>query len=192
MGSKMAKVVNGISDTIQQFLSPSLGRSRGRARVGGVFTVECFDAEGNLRWREENHNIVVNTGLQYILDASLLGVAAISTWYLGLIGSSPTLVAGDTAASHGGWSESTAYSNATRPAWTKTRAAQTASNSASKASFTINATATIYGAFIISDNAKSGTSGTLLCECAFASSRAVLSGDTLNVQYDFTAADDGV
>ena len=192
MGSKMARLMGGISDTIQQILSPNLSRSKGGARVGGVFSVECVGADGKVKWREESHNIVVTTGLQYILDAALAGGTAITSWYVGLIGSSPTLAAADTPASHSGWNESAAYSNSTRPAWTKTRAAQTMSNSASKASFSINGTATIYGAFIISDSAKSGTAGTLLCECAFASSRSVLSGDTLNVQYDFSAADDGV
>lgn len=168
------------------------GLSKVGTRAGGVFSVECVGADGKVKWRESEHNIVVNVGLQYLLDAALAGGTAISAWYVGLIGSNPTLAAADTIASHSGWSESAAYSNANRPAWTKTRAAQTMSNSASKASFSINASATIYGAFICSDSAKSGTAGTLLCECAFASSRAVLSSDTLNVQYDFSMADDGV
>ena len=32
--------------------------------VGGVFHVQCLDAEGNVKWAEEFPNLVVNTGLQ--------------------------------------------------------------------------------------------------------------------------------
>ena len=35
-----------------------------KVQAGGVFTVQCFDKEGNLKWTEENHNLVVNVGLQ--------------------------------------------------------------------------------------------------------------------------------
>lgn len=32
--------------------------------AGGVYAIECYDAAGNLKWREETHNLVVNVGLQ--------------------------------------------------------------------------------------------------------------------------------
>ena len=35
-----------------------------KVKAGGAFTVQCFDAEGNLKWTEENHNLVVNVGLK--------------------------------------------------------------------------------------------------------------------------------
>jgi hypothetical protein len=52
-------------------------------------------------------------------------------------------------------------------------------NSGAKASFSINAGATVYGAFL--NDATSGTAGVLLGMGPFAASRAVLSGDTLSV-----------
>jgi len=61
-------------------------------------------------------------------------------------------------------------------------------NSASPASFSINATATIGGAFLISNNTKGGTTGTLFSAADFQSpgDRSVVSGDTLNVTYTFS------
>jgi hypothetical protein len=100
--------------------------------------------------------------------------------------------AGDTAASHAGWTEVVPYSNATRPAATFA-AATTAdpsviTNSASPASFSIDDTATVGGAFLISDNTKSGSTGVLFSASDFAApgDRSVASGDTLNVTYTFS------
>lgn len=88
------------------------------------------------------------------------------------------------------FNETTPYSNANRPTWTKNGAASggAMSNSSSRASFTINATGRVFGAFLSSDNTKGGTTGTLYGGGLFSTgSRAVLSGDTLNVQVDLSA-----
>jgi len=64
--------------------------------------------------------------------------------------------------------------------WTEDATANASvDNSASKASFTFNASSTIYGAFLC--DAASGTTGTLYGAALFSSSRAVLSGDILYV-----------
>lgn len=92
-------------------------------------------------------------------------------------------------ASHSGWTEVTDYSQSVRQTLTLgTAAAGSIDNSASKASYSINATATVAGAFINSDSTKSGTSGTLYGVVDFASSRSVISGDTLEVTVTLTAA----
>ena len=95
----------------------------------------------------------------------------------------------DTQASHAGFNEITPYSNATRPAWTKNGAPSggAMSNSSSKASFTINATSRIFGAFMSTDSTKAGTTGSLYGGGLFSTgSRSVLSGDTVNVQSDLS------
>ena len=163
----------------------------------GKYFVECFDKDGNLKWSDEASNLVVNTGLQYMAGTSLDGATArITAWYVGLItgpGSGTTFAAGDTASLHAGWAENTAYSNSTRPAATFA-AATTANpsvvtNSASKATFNINNTATIAGAFLISNDTKGGTSGTLFSASDFTGGdRSVGSGDTLQVTYTFSLA----
>lgn len=162
----------------------------------GKFIIECYDSQGNLKWRDENHNLVVNQGLQYMCGTALTSVAQITTWYIGLYGAgaSNTPAAGDTMASHVGWTEVTPYSNATRPTCTFATATtanpSVATNSASPAAFTINATSTVGGAFLVSNSTKGGTTGTLFSAADFQSpgDRAVVSGDTLNVTYSLSLA----
>ncbi len=167
-----------------------------QALATGRFKVECFDKDGNLKWAVESKNLVVNVGLKYMAGSALAAETQITTWYLGLYGAgaSNTPAAGDTASSHAGWTEITPYSNATRP--TATFAAATTANpsvvtnSASPASFSINATATVGGAFLISNSTKGGTTGTLFSAADFQSpgDRNVVNGDTLNVTYTFSLA----
>ncbi len=168
---------------------------REKIRFGGVFTLICYDKNGMEKWRDQAKNIVPNAALQDILDVYFPAGAgtAPTNLYVGLTDGTPTVAAGDTMASHAGWAEVTAYTEATRPAYTDVRINQTVSNSAAKAAFSINAAATIGGAFLTTNNVKGGTTGILFCVAAANNGdRAMQSGDTLNVQYDFTAADDGV
>jgi len=165
-----------------------------KAKAGGVFTIQCFDKNGNLKWTEENHNLVVNVGLQDMNTKYFTGSSYTAAWYIGLYGSGATNnpAAGDTMSSHAGWTEVTAYSQATRPAATfgtaTTADPSVISNSASPATFTINATTTVGGAFLTSNNTKSGTTGTLFSASDFQSpgDRSVVNGDTLTVTYTFS------
>jgi hypothetical protein len=153
------------------------------------YRIECRDVDGKLKWVEEFDNLVVTEGLNDSLDKHLKGSAYTAAWYVGLTTASDTFAAGDTMASHAGWVESTAYSNATRPALTLgTVSGGSVDNSASKAVFNINATATIGGAFVASNSTKGGTTGILYGGGAFAADRSVISGDTLNVTITCTAA----
>ena len=96
--------------------------------------------------------------------------------------------AADTMASHSTWSEVAAYTESTRPAYSHASAAsQAITNSASKASFSINATTTIYGIFCVTNSTKSGTTGTLISATDFASSKSADNGDTLEVTYTVSA-----
>ena len=92
-------------------------------------------------------------------------------------------------ASHGTWSEITAYTEGTRPTYSHASAAsQAITNSASKAVYSINATTTIYGIFCTTNSTKGGTTGTLISATDFASSKGADSGDSLEVTYTVTAA----
>lgn len=168
--------------------------SKDQVAAGGVFTVECIGSDGQVKWQEELKNLVVNAGLKDMNDKYFTGSAYTAAWYIGLYGAaaSNNPAAGDTAASHAGWTEVTPYSNATRPQATFA-AATTAdpsviTNSASPAVFTINATATVGGAFLISNSTKGGTTGILFSASDFAApgDRSVASGDTINVTYTFS------
>jgi hypothetical protein len=171
-------------------------RSSEQAQATGVYYVECHDKDGNLKWTAESKNLVVNAGLAYMAGSALTSVTQITTWYIGLYGAgaSNTPAAGDTMSSHAGWTEVVPYSNATRVAATFATATtanpSVVTNSASPATFTINATSTVGGAFLTSGSAKSGTTGTLFSAADFASpgDRSVVSGDILSVTYTFSLA----
>jgi hypothetical protein len=167
-----------------------------QAEATGVYKIQCHDAQGNLKWEAESKNLVVNGGLQDMNAKYFTGSAYTATWFLGLYGAgaSNTPAAADTMSSHAGWTEVVPYSNATRPACTfgtpTTANPSVATNSASPASFTINATATVGGAFLTSNSTKSGTTGILYSAADFGSpgDRAVASGDVLTLTYTLSLA----
>lgn len=147
-----------------------------------LYEIECRDANGNLKWKEDFHNLVVTAGLNKLLDAAFKTGLASPAWYVGLKGAG-SIAAGDTMASHAGWSEITDYSEANRQTLTLgSISSGSVDNSASKAVFTINGTATVAGAFSADNNTKGGTSGTLYGVGDFSTARSVISGDTLSVQ----------
>ena len=150
-------------------------------KIAQFYEVECFDKNGVLKWNDEFENIVVTTGRNHYLDATLKTGVSSPLWYVGLKNAT-VAVASDTIATKG-FTELVPYSNATRPQFVLgTVANGSVDNSASKAVFNINGTATVAGAFIVNNSTKSGTTGILLGAGEFASARSVESGDTLNVQ----------
>jgi hypothetical protein len=163
------------------------------AKGGGVFHVQCFDKDGNLKWEDQMHNLVVNQGLQDMNTQYFKGSAYTAAFYLGLVtgpGSSTTYAAADTLASHAGWTEFTNYSGARKAVTFGTATTADPSvigNSASPAQFSITSSGgTVAGAFLCT--VSSGTSGVLFSEADFQSpgDRVVVSGDTLNVTYTFS------
>lgn len=153
------------------------------------FKVEAY-RDGKLLWTDEFDNLVVNVGLNEILDKFYKGSTYTASHFVGVTGATPSFAAADTMATHGGWTEETTYSNATRPAFTPgTVSGQSVDNSASKAVFNINGSATFGGAFLTTDNTKGGTSGILIGGNAFTGgNRSLQSGDTLNVTVTATAS----
>lgn len=171
------------------------GRASGEGlKGGGVFKVQCHDAAGKLKWEAESHNLVVNVGLQDMNTKYFTGSSYTAAWYLGLYGSGSTNnpAASDTMSSHAGWTEVTAYSQATRPACSfgtaTTADPSVISNSASPATYSINGTTVVGGAFLTSNSTKGGTTGVLFSAADFASpgDRSVVSGDTITVTYTFS------
>lgn len=178
------------SETVSGSVARKTGFAEGAAG-GGVFTVTCFDSNGSQKWVEIASNLVVNTGLQEMNTQFFKGAAYTAAWYLGLVNgtsASTTFSGGDTLAAHAGWDESASYTG-TRPQVTFGTATladpSNINNSASAATFTMNANATIAGAFLC--NVASGTSGLLFSEADFQSpgDRTVVSGDILSVTYSF-------
>jgi hypothetical protein len=183
------------TDATAALVAQSGGLSSGTT-AKGVYTVQCHDADGNLKWEAEAPNLVVNGGLQDMNAKYFTGSAYTATWYLGLYGAaaSNNPAPGDTMSSHAGWTEVTAYSQANRPTCTfgtpTTANPSVATNSASPATFSINGTTIVGGAFLTSNSTKGGTTGTLYSAADFSApgDRSVVSGDTLTVTYTLSLA----
>ena len=168
-----------------------------RVGAGGVFTVTCHGADGQVKWSDSFHNLVVNQGLQDMNAKYFVGSGYTAAWYLGLVtgpGSGTTFSAGDTLAVHAGWTENTAY---TTTGGAGVRAAVTfgtattadpsvIANTASPSVFTMTSNAqTIAGAFLAS--VSTGTSGILFSAGDFTGGDKVVdSGDSLSVTYSFS------
>jgi hypothetical protein len=161
-------------------------------KAGGVYHVQCLDKDGNLKWEDSMHNLVVNEGLQNMNTEYFKGSSYTAAFYLGLVtgpGSGTAYAATDTLASHAGWTEFTNYSGARKAVsfGSATSADPSVITTAAAVSFTISGLGgTVAGAFLCT--VSSGTSGVLFSEADFQSpgDRVVVSGDTLNVTYTFS------
>lgn len=181
------KIVSEISAAASLKMSPGLERMG--MRLANHYRIECV-RDGQVVWVDEFENLVVNVGLNDSLDKHLKGSGYTAAWYVGLMGTAPTVDAGDTMASHVGWTEFTDYSELVRQTLTLGAvAAGSVDNSASKAVFTISGNGTVGGAFLVTNSTKGGGTGTLYGGGAFTlGDRAVLIGDTISVTVTCTAA----
>jgi len=160
-----------------------------------IWEVVCYGSDGQEKWREINKNLVTTAGANHVLDGTFKSGTQITSWYVGLKKAGTPVIA-DTMASHSSWLEmlhTSTYSQTVRQTLTlgsiTGTTTSTCDNSSSKATFSINATNTCAGAFVVSNNAtSSATAGTLYGVVDFASARDVISGDTLEVTVTLTAA----
>lgn len=159
------------------------------------YSVEAYDPQGQLKWRDEFDNIVVTAGLNDSLDKHFKGSNYSAAWYVGLLSATPTVNAADTMASHAGWTEVAAYDEAVRQTLTLgSVSGGSVSNAAAKAVFTISTDSTdIGGAFVSNGSAKATDSGyntgVLYGAGAFtAGNKSLDDGDTLTVTITLTAA----
>lgn len=142
-----------------------------------TFEFECFDQDGNLKWKETVHNTVVTGGKNNLLDNYFAGSAYTAAFFLGLKGTG-SVAAGDTLSSHAGWAEVNPYSG-NRPSISWSSASSGSKTASAAVSYAITSSATVAGAFIATVN--TGTAGVLYSAGDFSASRSVQSGDTLNV-----------
>jgi hypothetical protein len=164
--------------------------------IGGEFLVEHFrrSKSGLLHKIHEQlcKNLVVNEGLNHILNVTFNNTSQITQWYLSLFKGNYTPISTNTAASFTGAATEITGGDMTSPATRDTyddatSTAQSITNSASRASFVFNATLTAYGAFIQSTSAYGNATGVLLCAAKFGASRSVVATDQLDVTYTLNA-----
>ena len=165
-----------------------------RLKVSSVWDWEHW-RDGKLIDIWTDHNLATDEGLDSVLDVYFSDATQITDWYILLFEDDHTPAAGDDYAIPG-FTESTAYAEANRPAWQEAGpSTQQITNSANKASFTMNATKTIYGAALVGGGTDADTKddqaggGTLYCEAQFTSgSKAVEDTDVLKVTITISAA----
>ena len=187
----MSTEISKAQDVVSASLVAKPGSTE-RVGAGGVFTVTCHGSDGQFKWSDSFHNLVVNEGLQDMNSKYFKGSGYTAAWYLGLVtgpGSGTTYAAGNTLATHAGWTENTAYTGNRKAVTFGTATTADPSvidNSAAPSSFTMNANAqVIAGAFLCS--VSSGTSGVLFSAGDFTGGdKTVDSGDTLAVTYTFS------
>jgi hypothetical protein len=135
-------------------------------------------------------NSVLDAGINDNENVYFAGSTQRTPWYFGLVdnASFSAFSAADTSASHAGWIEFTNYAEANRQTWSVgTASAKTITGTASSA-FTMSGSANIKGAFLISNNTKSGTTGLMWSEGAFGTVQALVTSQVLRVNYTLTGA----
>lgn len=166
-------------------------------QADGIYRVECYGADGTLKWSDTIENTVVTVGKNLALDTYLAGSAyTVVGPFMGLVSSVSftAIAAGDTMTSHTGWTEAGGTNAPTYTAPRKTtNAGWSAASGGSKAlttalSFAITGTGTVKGAFLVFGSGAvstiDNTAGTLYSAGLFTGGdRAVINGDTLNVSY---------
>lgn len=165
---------------VRKLRSPTMA-----AKVTNTWDFECI-RKGKIVWREKVKNLVVGSGLDMLLWATIKqGLPPTPQWYVGLINNAGFVqfIYTDTMASHPGWVESALYNEATRFPYVPGDVANAyVDNAGTRAAFTINTNHSVRGAFLTSFNNKGGNTGILYGEAAFASPRLVNAADTLLIK----------
>lgn len=171
-----------------------VGEQGEQAQAHGVYTARCYDADGKLKWEDTYSNLVLTSGKHDILDKYLGASAYTAAFYLGLISSVgySAIVAGDTMASHAGWTEAgianaPTYSQAARPTAAWSAAAAGAKSLSAPLTFSITGIGTIKGSFLATTATKDGTAGICFSAGLFSGGdREVAAGDTITVSYSLS------
>lgn len=165
------------------------------ANAHGTYTIECIGPDGQVKWTDVIDNLVVTVGKNLALDTYLAGSAyTVVGPFMGLISSVSytAIAAGDTMASHTGWTEAGATNAPTYTAPRKT-AVWSAASAGAKAlsaalSFAITGTGTVKGCFLVYGTGAvstiDNTAGTLYSAGLFSGGDKVVANlDTLNISY---------
>ena len=175
----------GVSVTRQRAIEELLEGLGAKAHVELV-------RDGKVIWVEEvdlslhrDGNGIVDVGVNSLFNVAFNAQTQITVWYIGIVDNAgfSAFANSDTMSSHAGWTEFTAYSEATRVEWVEGAASGRSITNPSPSVFNINGSGTLKGIFVTSSSTKSGTTGTLWATAAFASTVTVSNGDQLKVTY---------
>lgn len=194
----MIKFIGGGLKRLSQALGAAILALQGHSTMDIVELMKLKGAVGLEHWRGGQHlrtytapNDITNEGKNTLFEIMFHDGTQIASasWFIGLISNSgySALAAGDTMASHAGWTEFTAYSQSTRVAWGPGAAASQSITNSSPATFDINSSGTVKGIFVTSNSTKSGTTGKLWATALFNADVPVSNGDQLRATYTVSA-----
>ena len=158
-------------------------------KLAGFFTLEHI-RDGKVIHSERFDNLVMDEGINSALNVVFHAATQITTWYVGLFEGNYTPVGTESGSTwHTTCTECTAYDESARPEYVEAASsAKSITNSASKAVFTMNATKTVYGAFLCGLSTKGGDATPLFAAARFGSSRSVVATDILQISYTVNGA----
>jgi hypothetical protein len=200
-----------MQDKLNPQSSPSATVIRGGAAVetlhaAGRFDVVCHGPDGQEKWRDVIYNTVMTEGMNALLVGGFKASTFTQTGYVGIIESTgyssynaANTAANITAAGGGsptnGWNEATSSMYAARNSITWGSASGGSLAFASASQFSITASATIKGAFVLikdtggtaPTSTVGNTNGALWSAGNFSGGdKTVGNGDTLSVSYTTT------
>ena len=154
---------------------------------------ECYSAEGELRWREIVHNIVVDEGLYYSLDAVFMGATTYSSWYVGLFNTDSTPASTwDYAGINTDQTEFTSYDESTRPQWSPSSIVTLALSDEVSFTASTSVNTTLYGSFLVNVSTKGDSAsgvGIMWCATRFGTPRPFVETEVLNITYAINSQD---
>jgi hypothetical protein len=182
------------------------GASSELSDLGGRYIVEHWrDGERINEYHFDNG--IVNEGKNFLLDVQFHALAAMATWYMGLIDNlnfsalDATDLYDDIDQAGNGWDEFALYTDAgngdsatTRPEWDEGAASAQSITNSSVTVFDVTGAGTVKGLFLVAGtnaNVKgdhtAGTAHKLWATALFSGDVAVLNGDQLKVTYTVSA-----
>lgn len=173
----------------------ALHRQESGLQLHGHVWTEHFRDGKLIHACDQGGNTFTTEGMARILNIVFRAQTTEAAIYCGIFKNNVTPAVGDTASAklgaagtYGECQDADYDDPATnRPAYTMaSTTTAVATNAANKATFVMNASITVYGAFLASSQAKTATTGTLFCAKAFSASRAVIADDELAVTYQLT------
>ena len=160
------------------------------AKIIGTFQMKCYTKDGELIWEADAKNMLVDVGVQYLLN-TISAAPTVAGPFLGLLGGAGTVVGGDTMGTHAGWTEVggtnvPAYSGV-RPTAVFNAAAGRAKAMPTPASYTFTSGGTVVGGFLVlgtgAVSTKDSTAGVLYSAGTFAVAQPVIATNVLTVGY---------
>ena len=157
------------------------------AHAGVNYTIEVIRG-GAVVDSETVHNLMPEEGRNHAVSVITKGATQVPTWYIGLFEGNYVPVDSDKASTFPtSATECIAYLPATRVEFVEGAvAAGVVENTASRAEFTATAAKTIYGAFLVSAQAKGAVTGVLMSAARFTAPKTLQIDDVLRVTASFS------